>query len=182
LTTIERLDHPNIVKIYDMYKDNDSLYIVSEFLEGGSLFQRITIDGFKYKEEHIAEIIHRLLLVIKDLSKVKLGLKMEGVVHKQIRMRNVFFDSKGQPKLTNFGVSDSDVLSKVSKASVHEIVFSWPEVITLKKFSSLSDIWAIAVLAYTLLVGYRPFEAKDTQETISNMKKGEIHFYPADWK
>ena len=115
-------------------------------------------------------------------SKIKLGPKLNGIIHKQIRLRNIYIDSRGQPKLGDFGVSESVVMDKINKSKSNEVVFNAPEVILDKKFSSQSDMWSIGVVAYTLMVGSKPFTARDNQEWISKMKKDEASFYPADWK
>lgn len=62
---IQKLKNPNIVKVYDIYKDEQFLFIVTEFLEEGHLFQKLTTDNYKFGENQVAEIIQRILCAIK---------------------------------------------------------------------------------------------------------------------
>ena len=67
MAAVTKLKHPNIIETYDMYKDKENLYLVMEYWKEGNLFKKITADGVTYTEIHVAEIILRLINVIKDL-------------------------------------------------------------------------------------------------------------------
>ena len=97
-------------------------------------------------------------------------MKNPGITHKELKLRNVYIDSNGQPKVTNFSISKSIKVVKLSKANSIDLVFNAPEVILDHEFTASSDVWSVGVMAYTLLVGYRPFSAREPVDMVQKMK------------
>lgn len=72
-------------------------------------------------------------------------------MHRELRLKTIYLDTHGQPKLTGFSLSRLITMARVNKANGNELVFYAPEVITSAGFSTASDIWSLGVIAYTLL-------------------------------
>lgn len=153
-----------------------------EYLEGGNLYDRLTNENVKYTDIETAEIAKQILLALRTLQVKKIKSDKDAIFHREINLQNIYFGSMNQPKLSNFSVSESVTLKKVNKSMNSELVFTAPEVIINGEFSSASDMWSLGIVLYTMLAGYRPFSAKNTDELIEQMKEGGTHFIPNKWK
>lgn len=84
LATLKQLDHPNIIKIYEMFEDNRCYYLVTELCKGGELFDQITAKG-SYSEYDAAMIINQVL-------KATNYIHTQGIVHRDLKPENILFD------------------------------------------------------------------------------------------
>jgi len=182
LYDLDKLNNHNLVKLYDMYRNETYLCIVTEYCAGGDLFTKIKEHGFQYTEVQVGEIILRLICILRDFNKIRTNLKKPKIIHKDIRLKNIYMDENGQPRLGSFSFSERVKIAKLKQTSTHNILFNAPEVIDSYKFSQASDIWSIGVVAYSLLVGHEPFTPRDATEAIKKIQKNEINFYPIEWK
>jgi len=99
IATIKGIDHPNAVRVYEMFEDHRFIYMVSEYLEGGDLYSR----PLPYSEPQAAMVLTRILSAVTYLHK-------HNVVHRDIKPQNVMYDEKeGEPRLIDFGLSKRNV-------------------------------------------------------------------------
>lgn len=88
----------------------------------------------------------------------------------------------GQPKLANFWFSEKVKALKIKNSKTHNVIYNAPEVLENFQFSTASDIWAVGVVAFSLLVDHEPFTPRTTSEAVGKVKRNSIHFYPIEWK
>jgi calcium-dependent protein kinase len=94
------VDHPNIIKFYEMYVDNHSYHLVTEFCGGGELFEHI-IERGRLSEQYGSKIVKQILSAIKHLHDRQ-------ICHRDLKPENILFESKSkdaQVKLIDFGLS-----------------------------------------------------------------------------
>ena len=94
---LHKVDHPNIVKYYETYDEENYMYMVMELCSGGDLYKMISdkySDGMSEKEA--SEIIHKIL-------KALLHCHDQNIMHRDLKPENIVFDKDGEPKLTDFG-------------------------------------------------------------------------------
>lgn len=97
---LKKLDHPNILKVYEFYQDKDFLYIVTELCIGGELFDRI-IESRSFSEHTSGQIMKQLLSAIKYCHR-------HGIVHRDLKPENIIFESKTREstlKIIDFGAA-----------------------------------------------------------------------------
>jgi calcium-dependent protein kinase len=96
---LKRLDHPNVIKLYEMYEDEKRYYLVTELCTGGELFDEITIRG-QFEEEHAAIIIQQVISAVAYCHR-------QNLVHRDLKPENILLDQKKSlnVKLTDFGGS-----------------------------------------------------------------------------
>ncbi|MDX8388331.1 MAG: protein kinase [Ghiorsea sp.] len=146
-----RLNHPNIVTIYDAAEEHDLAYIAMEYISGDSL------DAFVQKD--------RLLptdLVLKIIAKIADGLEyagQQGIVHRDIKPANIMFnEAKNIVKITDFGIAR---ISSSGKTKTGMILgtpsFMSPEQMSGAHVDLRSDIFSLGVTMYVLLTGEKPF-------------------------
>lgn len=168
---LKGLDHPNIIKLFDMYEDQIYFYLVTEFCSGGELFDRIQkINCFTEKDA--AKYIKQLLSAITYLHE-------RNIVHRDLKAENLLFENENEDanmKLIDFGVSSEILKGAKLKETLGTPYYIAPEVL-LQSYDEKCDVWSCGVILYILLCGYPPFNGADDNEILENVKKGEFCFY-----
>jgi serine/threonine protein kinase len=151
---LKNLNHPNIVKYKGFEQDADSLHIILEYCENGSL-QTILKKFGKFPESLVAVYITQVLEGL-------IYLHEQGVIHRDIKGANILTDKKGSVKLADFGVAAGPTGGNLDDEGRddNEVVGSpyWmaPEVIEQNGSSTASDIWSVGCVVVELLEGQPP--------------------------
>jgi calcium-dependent protein kinase len=154
LLILMEVDHPNIIKFYETYKDDRYYRIVMEYCNGGELFEHLKARG-RFSECESASVIQQLLSAIKHLHD-------KNIAHRDLKPENIIFVNQGrekriQIKLIDFGLSKhltSDLAKMDTKLGTPYYVS--PEVLE-GNYDKRCDLWSIGVMTYMLLSGNPPF-------------------------
>jgi calcium-dependent protein kinase len=166
ITILKSLDHPNIVKIYEYFQDNECIYIVMELVKGKELFQYI-VENPSVTEETAAVIFRQLLSAISYLHATE-------IVHRDIKPENIIFDGK-IVKLIDFGTSKKFKALKMMTKYHGSTYYIAPEVIK-KSYYKECDIWSCGIVLYILLSGTPPFNGETDDEIIRKITRGSFSF------
>ncbi|MCQ2815657.1 MAG: protein kinase [archaeon] len=155
--------HPNIIKLYDIYDSPDHIYLVMEYCGGGDLFSYIEKRGFKVSENKACEIIHKLSMAIFYLHSY-------GVVHRDLKPENILMtDSTDNAdiRLLDFGLSK--IIGPTQKCTEPYGTLSYvaPEVLREKPYDKSVDLWSIGIITYLLLCGFLPFDDENSEREIA---------------
>lgn len=152
---IAKLNHPNIVSVYDSGEEGDTAYIVMEFIEGNDLKY--------YFDNQVSFNLSESLRLIVDLLEALAHAHDKGVWHRDIKPANVMIDTSGQLKLTDFGVSRIADTSERSRTGtmVGTLHYMSPEQVQNVGVSHRSDLFAAAVILYQFLTQTRPFTGSE---------------------
>lgn len=162
------LDHPNIVKVYDVNFTGAEQYIVMEYIDGITLKQYITHQGhLRWKDS-----VHFVTQILRALSHAH----ERGVIHRDIKSQNIMLLRDGTIKVMDFGIARfarEDIRTMDDKAigSVHYIS---PEQACGEESDEKSDIYSVGVLLYEMLTGRVPFDG----ETPEQVAMKHIHQKP----
>ncbi len=165
-----RLNHPNIVTIYDVGEQDGVAYIAMELLEGRSL-QQIMRDGEKLPVDKIADLIAQ---VAEGLDHAQ-GYK---ITHRDIKPANIMVSGSGRAKLTDFGVAHVASSSMTQTGSaIGSPKYMSPEQVTGQPVDPRADIFSLGVVLYEMLVGKTPFEKRGDNQVFALMHRiaGEAH-------
>ncbi|KAM3136552.1 hypothetical protein pb186bvf_011355 [Paramecium bursaria] len=169
------MDHPNIVKLFELYTDETSYFLVSEYCEGGELFEKIK--QFQIlTEKEIAGYMKQILSAVAYCHS-------RGVVHRDLKPENILFDGKkenAQIKIIDFGASAKLLNNEKLKKRIGTPFYVAPEVLNAN-YDEKCDIWSLGVILYILLCGYPPFFGHSEQEVLQKVKKGLYTFDTNDW-
>ena len=170
IKTLSAMDHPNIMKIKGYYQTNNHLYIVSEFLSGGELFDRI-IEVHNFNESQAAKLIEQILSAVSYLHK-------HSIIHRDLKPENIVFDSKDKDsllKIIDFGTSKKISKNEKLRSRLGTAYYIAPEVLA-QSYNAKCDIWSCGVIFYVLLFGIPPFNGKTDEEIFEKIKKGNFRF------
>jgi len=175
VSILKSLDHPNIIKMFDMYQDETYYYIVIEYCSGGELFDRVKNNSDGFSEKEAAGYLRQLLSALSYLH-------ARQIVHRDLKAENLLFENEkidANMKLIDFGVSCEYFKGKKLKETLGTPYYIAPEVL-LQSYDEKCDIWSCGVIMYIILCGYPPFSGDDDKEIIENVKKGDFIF-DSDW-
>ena len=156
---ISLLNHPNIVKVYDVSVNDDLQYIVMEYVDGMTLREYLNERGGKLSSR---ETVHFISQILKALEHAHAN----GVVHRDIKPQNIMLLDNGQLRMMDFGIArisraDNQLLVGKAMGSVHYIS---PEQAKGDETDCTSDIYSVGVMMYEMLSGHLPFDADDVVE------------------
>ena len=148
-----RLQHPNIVSVYDSDRDGDIAFLVMEYIQGDDLKHHLD-RGVRYSLEQSLKIIRDLLSALDYAHK-------QGIVHRDIKPANLLIEPGGRVKLTDFGVAriqDSGEATRTQGSMVGTLKYMAPEQVQGQKIDSRADLFSVGVVLYQLLTDKRPFD------------------------
>jgi len=154
---VARLSHaPNTVTIFDVGEHSGRPYIVMEYLPGGSLADRLERDG--------AQPIGRSLDWLGQAAAALDAAHANGIVHRDVKPANLLLDSDERVKVADFGVASAADLGSFTEVGtvVGTAGYLAPEQARGERAGPASDLYALAVVAFELLTGKRPFERESS--------------------
>jgi predicted Ser/Thr protein kinase len=147
-----RLDHPNIVRVYNVDEDQGTVYIAMEFLEGEALN-----DLAKRKRLSPGEIADLGAKIAEALGYAH----SKGVVHRDVKPGNILVRSDGKPKITDFGIARIEDTAEHLRTQAGEVLgtpaYMSPEQVLSEPVDGRSDIFSLGIILYELCAGQRPF-------------------------
>ena len=174
-----QLDHPNIVRIEEVYESNHYIYIVQELCLGGDLFDRLDEQPeFHYTEHECAKLVKQMLSAVRYLHS-------KGIIHRDLKLENFLFstpDPASELRMIDFGLSKHFCLGQLHHEKVGTPYTVAPEVIR-GQYDEKGDIWALGVITYLLLSGETPFGGLDGEHPLlvkRNIERAQLHFAPAE--
>jgi len=149
--TIARLNHPNIVKVYDIEELYRTVFIMMEYLEGSSLEDVL---------EHLPNLsLSRILDIILQVCAGLDYAHKNGVIHQDIKPANIFIQPDGIPKIVDFGLACPPGSMDFNLPGT--IYYMAPEQIQGEPVDERTDIYALGITAYEMITGRRPFPEDD---------------------
>lgn len=168
--TQAKLDHPQIVPVYDCGElPGGGIYVVSKYLPAGTL-DDVLRRGAVGDVQQIARWISQVGRALEYAHQ-------HGVVHRDIKPANILLDEDGQPNLADFGLALHDAEIGTGSKVVGSPAYMSPEQANGEshRVDRRSDIYSLGVVLYELLTGKRPFEAKDLSELFEKIRTQEVN-------
>ncbi|ORZ01699.1 kinase-like domain-containing protein [Syncephalastrum racemosum] len=154
------LRHPNILRLYGYFHDDEHVYMVLEYAAKGDLYTHIHERG-PLSESLAAKYVAKILSAIQYLHSLH-------IIHRDIKPENVLLDAKGELKLADFGWAVHD-RSPRRLTFCGTLDYLPPEMINRREHNEKVDVWALGILAYELLVGQTPFEEDEYTDTYNRI-------------
>jgi eukaryotic-like serine/threonine-protein kinase len=148
-----RLQHPNIVSVYDSDRDGNTPFLVMEFVKGEDLKHYLDA-GQRYSLEQSVRMMRDLLAALDYAHQSK-------IIHRDIKPANLLIEASGRVKLTDFGVAriqDSGEATRTQGGMVGTLKYMSPEQVAGKSVDAASDMFSAGIVLYQLLTDRRPFD------------------------
>lgn len=175
VSILKKLDHQNVIRIYEVYKNKTHLYIVTELCTGGELFDRIQKIK-KFSENQAAKYM-------LDIVSAVMHCHQRGIVHRDLKPENILFEDNTENaklKLIDFGTSQYLQRNHKMKKTIGTYYYMAPEVIS-GNYDEKCDIWSLGVILYILLSGSPPFSGKTDEEITSKIRNSPLVFSSPAW-
>jgi hypothetical protein len=165
------LMHQYIIKLYDMVEWDRYVFVIMEFLPGGSLKDKIKAG---------ADVSH-LAKLVADVVKVGAALDYAhafGVIHRDVKPSNVLYDSDTEPRLTDFGIAVSMFTGTVSGKYAGTPAYMSPEQIRGEPLDPRTDIYQLGLMLFEVMTGRLPFDPDNSQAFVRWIDKG-LNYEPS---
>lgn len=150
---IAQLEHSSIVPVYDVGEENNQPYFVMRYMSGGSLSERI--------KDHVFSI-EEALKVIEHIAPGLDEAHSKGIVHRDLKPANILFTNRNVPLISDFGIakfSQGEAGNVTGSAIIGTPAYMAPEQASGEGIDGRTDIYALGVILYEMLIGKQPYKA-----------------------
>ncbi|KAM7539542.1 hypothetical protein Aperf_G00000022482 [Anoplocephala perfoliata] len=169
---MKMLDHPNIVKLFEIIANDKVLYLVMEYASGGEVFDFLVTHG-KMAEREARAKFRQIVSAVQYCHQKK-------VVHRDLKAENLLLDSQMNVKIADFGFSNEFSPDKKLDTFCGSPPYAAPELFEGRKYDGPEvDIWSLGVILYTLVSGALPFDGQNLRELRERVLTGKyrVPFY-----
>uniref|UniRef100_A0A0G4GRZ0 non-specific serine/threonine protein kinase n=1 Tax=Chromera velia CCMP2878 TaxID=1169474 RepID=A0A0G4GRZ0_9ALVE len=177
---LKALDHPNIVKLYECFEDDQNLYLIFELIEGAELLQVLLRRG----KEQLTMSEPEAARLVKTILGVICHCHAHRVMHKDLKPENIMLIGgekgvkSGALKIIDFGLAEMFKPGTTSTTAAGTPYYMAPEVF-YHKFNYKCDVWSVGILTYLMLTAHLPFDAGSKEEYIKVVNNNPVSF-PSD--
>jgi len=176
IEVMSMLDHPNVVKLFEIYDEPKKMMLVMELVTGGELFDRIVSKG-SYTEKDAAEVMKTLCQALSYMHAKK-------VVHRDLKPENILYSDPSESaaiRVADFGLARVVSGKEMMKTACGTPGYVAPEVLKNKGYDSGAvDMWSTGVILYILLCGFPPFYEEELPALFEQILHARYDF-PSPW-
>ena len=170
--------HPNIVRLLDYLENLDYIFIVTEYIEGGTLGQYLKKNNFNFTEQQAANMVFQIASGIKYLHNY-------GIVHRDLKPDNIMItepNESGILKIMDFGLSK--IVSSQEKMidGYGTLSYVAPEVLLRAPYNKEVDIWSLGIILYYILCSHLPFKGKKEVIIAEKIVNDDLEFDEDEWE
>jgi len=169
---IARLKHESIVPVYDVGVEGDTCYIVTEYVESGSLAGKLVAGRLPQQQA---------LRWVSEIADALEYAHINGIIHRDIKPANILIDHHGRAKLADFGIAHSATKTGESVLSLGTLSYMSPEVLQGQPSDHRSDLYSLGVVLYEVITGRIPYSSSEPNVLRKEIVLGKPFDWPADF-
>ena len=170
--------HPNVVRLLDHLENEDYIFIVTEYIEGGTLGQYFKKRNFNFSERQASSIMSQIANGVKYLHKY-------GIVHRDLKPDNIMITQQndfGIIKIMDFGLSKIVSTQEKMVDGYGTLSYVAPEVLLRTPYNKEVDIWSMGVILYYMLCGHLPFKGNKEVVIDEKIVNDDLEFDEDEWE
>ncbi|KAF9926760.1 hypothetical protein BGZ67_007966 [Mortierella alpina] len=172
IAIMKLINHPHVIRLYDVYETDKELYLIMEYVSGGELFEYLVNKG-RLDEAEALRFFQQIIVGLAFCHKRK-------ICHRDLKPENLLLDDRMNVKIADFGMASLQKSGRLLETSCGSPHYASPEVVTGMKYDgSSSDIWSCGIILYALLTGHLPFDDENIRQLLSKVKSGKFYM-PTD--
>ena len=163
IETLKMCQHPNIMRLFEVFENADNIYLVLEHLAGGSLYSFLKDRHFYVPETMSRRFVHSVAHALHYLHTY-------GIIHRDIKPDNIVLVSSSEDtdvKIVDFGLAQILQPNELAVDPVGTLCYAAPEILVGNKYNKAVDMWSLGVLAFLLLTGKLPFDPELPEKEIA---------------
>ena len=163
-----KLYHQNIINLYNVYEDEETINIIMEYAKEGNLYHLIKKEKNGFSEQKSYEYFIQIINAVYYLHS-------NNIIHRDIKPENILIGDDNKLKLCDFIWAKKVNLENIS-TFCSTMEYMAPEIVGSENYDYSVDIWSLGILLYELLFGHSPFNADSNKNIIFNIKKHELNY------
>ena len=166
---LSELDNEHVIKVYQIYEDDNHYLIIMEYCEGGELFNYI-VEKQKLSENETAFFFYQIIKGVEYIHS-------KGIAHRDLKPENLLLDKDKKIKIIDFGLSNYfDGIQKL-ETPCGSPCYASPEMVGGNKYNGFFiDVWATGIILFAMLCGYLPFEDDNNDILFKQILSGKINY------
>jgi serine/threonine-protein kinase len=153
-----RLEHPNVVPMRKFLIEKEKLYIVMEFIDGGTLAQHL-------RQLRRPMTVSEVILIFRQMLEGLGFAHSQGVIHRDVKPSNILLTRLGVAKLADFGIAHTLGAARLTRKALGNPAYMSPEQIQGAKLDHRTDIYSLGIILYEMLTGRVPFEHPEDSDS-----------------
>jgi serine/threonine protein kinase len=169
IVVMKLINHPNIMKLYDVWETSTDLYLILEYVQGGELFDYLCMNGRLPTDEAVS-YFQQIISAVDYCHRFN-------IAHRDLKPENILLDEQSNIKIADFGMAawqndPEDANLRTSCGSPH---YAAPEIISGQAYNGASaDIWSCGIILHALLVGKLPFDDDDCPALLQKITRAKF--------
>ena len=166
ISILKEIRHPYIVQLYEILETDEQIYIITEYIPRGELFDYI-VSKDKLEESEARKFLREMIVGIEYLHK-------HNIVHRDLKPENLLLDLDNHIKIVDFGLSNRYKKDELLRTACGSPCYAAPEMISGRSYKATAvDVWSIGIVLFVMLCGYLPFESSNASNLYDKIINGE---------